>query len=164
MSVFMPKLKTDKREQMAQFLFSGYKAPQAYSAAGYSGSPNNAYVLAREKDVKERVAELKDIQLRENEKIENQREAITQEGVKALTKGDLVSHLLDNLTLAKEERNPVAANKTIELMGEISGYLGKAIGKGTPSNAEPSNQASDDIGAGTTSVQNIADAFGRSDN
>lgn len=159
----MPKLKTDKREKMAHFLFKGHKPPQAYTAAGYTGSANNAYVLAREPDIKARVEELTQNQIEEHSKIENQREALTQTGVKALTKADLLTHLLDNLKLAQEERNPAAANKTIELMGEIAGYLGKAIGKNLPADEESSKQTSNDFGAGAPSIQNIAEAFGSPD-
>lgn len=54
----MPELKNVKREKFAQNLALGKTQAEAYELAGYTPNPGNAGVLAKRKEIQERIVEI----------------------------------------------------------------------------------------------------------
>lgn len=157
----MGVLRNKMHEAMAQGLANGVKPFEAYQAAGYTGTElNNAYQIMKHPDVKKRKEELIKEKREKQESMSKARASLRDEPNKVLTRNDLQQELLTNLELAREVGNPAAANKSIELLGQLSNLLGRNQKEPESDDPELSSQASEpDFDAGAISAADINSAF-----
>lgn len=157
----MGVLSNKMHEAMAQGLAQGMKPFDAYKAAGYTGTElNNAYQIMKHPDVKRRKEELIKEKTEREESMSRARSSLRDEPNKVLTRNDLQQELLTNLELARHVENPAAANKSIELLGQLSNLLGRNQKEPEPDEPElPSQTSGSDFDAGAISAEDINSAF-----
>ena len=122
----MPVLKNPKHEQFARNRSNGMGVADAYAAAGYPLSPSAASQLNARPEVRDRIAELDEERHRSFDQAptDEDGEAGSVEEYDTSPEG-LIKELFSNLRRAQREGNIGAANKAVELIAELRGYLKK---------------------------------------
>ena len=127
----MPKLKNEGHERYAQLRARGATIVSAYEDAGYKPDPGNGFrvdslpqVRERIKEIKATIAQDKDIQIKEL-----QAKLHEGEDPSIVTEQWMIIELLEALRIAKEKGNVSGVNKTLELLGKLTGLFPTGSGR-----------------------------------
>lgn len=136
----MPALANPKHEQFARNVANGMGIADAYHAAGYPLSPSAASQLHARAEVKARINEFIAERERSLDDEEDVEDAALLDGFDTSPEG-LIKELFKNLRRAQRENNITGANKAVELIADLRGYLKKGAGDALNSPAAKSDPA-----------------------
>lgn len=120
----MPVLANQRHEAFAQGLAKGIHQLDAYEAAGYPRNPSSCSQMKNNPSVRARVDEL----VAENAaRLKTTFDSVASADV---TTGEIdldwiIRTLKENIKIAQTERQVSAANKALEMIAQIYGFIGK---------------------------------------
>lgn len=114
----MPALRNPKRERFAQELAKGKSQFEAHGIAGFRPHRGNASLLAQDKSILERVAEIQAEQARMSA-------AATEKATERLSidKEWVLARLIENATSAAASEDFAPSNRALELLGKEMGMF-----------------------------------------